>query len=174
MSRRALRRGLAMAGALALAGCAHQEAAAAPPASPPPAGEVVVQALRGSDQCGDTPAPWVRWIGEPMAWRGALPSTGFGSGPKAIEVDFAASGVLLVGQGQRPTSGHGVELATPLARVEGRTAVVRVVLRAPATGAITAQVVTSPCLAVRVPRQGLEEVRAVDQEGRLLGSARVR
>lgn len=163
-----------LATALAAAACTHGEAApGAPGAGPAAPREVAVAVVRAVVQCGvEAPVPWVRWIGEPATWRRAFPPALLGAAPPPSEVDFARDAVLLVGMGQRPTAGHAVELASPAARLEGTTAVVKVALRAPAPGTMSAQVVTSPCLAVRLPRAGLEAVRVEDEAGTVLGTTR--
>jgi len=159
----------AVATGSAVAAATGQGAAAAPPAR-----EVPVEVVRGSAQCGGGAAPWVRWVADETAWRGAFPTTLLGAPAAPAPVDFARDGVLLVGMGQRPTGGFGIRLAAPVARVEGGVATVRVAFTSPPPGAMVTQALTSPCLAVRVPRAGLDEVRAVDAAGRLVGAARLR
>lgn len=82
--------------------------------------------------------------------------------PKAPEVDFARELVVLVSAGQKPTAGYGVELASPKAPVKDGAAGVRVLLRAPAKGMLSAQMMTSPCLVVALPSEGLKGVGVLD------------
>jgi len=179
--------GLALAGPAVQGCCARREpgvAAAAASVPPAPAEqELAVAAVRGSSQCGvASPAPWVRWLGEADAWHQALPQATIGptlgsapgASPAAAALDFEREGVVLIGMGERRTGGHTVELASPVARRTGRVAVVRVAFRSPAPGALVAQVITSPCLAVRLPRAGLDEVRVATEDGTVLGAAPLR
>jgi protease stability complex PrcB-like protein len=134
--------------------------------------EVPVTVLRGGAQCGGAAAgPSVRRLGSAEELTAAFAGELGGAAPA---VDFEAVAVLLVAAGQRPTAGHAVELAAPRAAVKDGVALVQVALRAPGPGAMTAQVVTSPCLVVALPRAGLGEVRVADGARAVLGSAALR
>lgn len=129
--------------------------------------EVAVTVVRAGTQCGGPAAgPAVRRLGSPAELAAAFAGE-LGAPPP--EADLEGAVVLLVAAGQRPTGGHAVELAAPTAPVKGGVALVRVVLRAPAPGAMTAQVLTSPCLVVSLPRAGLGEVRVAEGARGLLG-----
>jgi hypothetical protein len=80
-------------------------------------------------------------------------------------VDFARDGVVLVAMGRRSTAGYALALASRRAEVKGGVATLSVRFEEPAPGAVLAQVVTSPCLLVALPRKGLREVRVVDAGG---------
>ena len=51
---------------------------------------------------------------------------------------------------------------------------VQVRLSAPERGAMTAQVMTSPCLVVKLPGEGIAEVKVADQEEKIVASVEVR
>lgn len=149
--------------ALALAaGCAH-------------ARTVPAEVIRAGAHCGgDVQGTSARWLGTEQALRGALQTgAALGAPSQPPAVDFSREGVLLVAAGQRPTAGYGLALAEPGARVEDGVATVVVRFDEPASGAILAQVVTSPCLLVRLPGEGLREVRVVDPAGAVRATARV-
>lgn len=132
--------------------------------------EVPVAVVRGGARCGGD-APSVRRLASPEALGAAFPA---GLGEAAPSADFERAAVLLVAVGQRPTAGYGVELAAERAPVKDGVALVRVTVREPAAGAMVAQVVTSPCLVVTLPRAGLAEVKVADGAGALLGSVPLR
>lgn len=123
--------------------------------------EVPVTVVRGGAQCGGAAeGPSVRRLASAAELAGAF--AGELGGPPPPVLDFREAAVLLVASGRRPTAGHAVELAAPKAPVKGGVALVQVTLRAPEPGAITAQVVTSPCLVVALPAAGLAEVKVAD------------
>lgn len=66
------------------------------------------------------------------------------------EVNFNTRAVVLVRQGQKPTGGYGIAVAE--IRREDRTLFVRVDERSPSPGSIRTQVITSPFVAVSIPR----------------------
>ena len=132
--------------------------------------EVPVAVVRGGAACGGD-APAVRRLSSPEALAAAFPAGPGGAAPAA---DFEGGAVLLVAAGQRPTAGFELTLASPRAPVKDGVALVRVAVREPPPGAVVAQVVTSPCLVVALPRAGLAEVKVADGAGALLGSVALR
>lgn len=130
--------------------------------------EVAVRSLGGGARCGGEEGPRVRRVAS-AADLARILSPGLGPAEPAPAVDFAREVVLLVGMGQRPTAGHGVELLSPAAPVKEGVAGVRVAFRSPAAGAMTAQVITSPCLLVALSRDGLRGVAVLEGE-RVVGS----
>lgn len=130
--------------------------------------EVAVRSLGGGAQCGGEAGPRVRRVAS-AADLARLLSPGLGPPQPAPAVDWTREAVLLVGMGQRPTAGHGVELLSPAAPVKEGVAAVRVAFRSPAADAMTAQVITSPCLVLALPREGLRGVALLEGE-RVVGS----
>lgn len=157
MKRRSVVAALALAAA-----CAH--------ARPLPA-----TVVRSGMQCGGAAeGVSARWLGTESALREALVlEAPLGVAPAAPAVDFSRSGVILVAMGQRPTAGYAISLAEPRAEVRDGVATLVVTLEEPAPDAMLAQVITSPCLLVSLPREGLREVRVVDAAGAVRAVARI-
>lgn len=88
------------------------------------------------------------------------------SGPP--EVDLSSFILLMVDMGHLPTSGYGIELADRTVQVAGGTADIRVVWVEPAPGSMQAQVISSPCIMIKLPRTGYDSVSLTDQNGRVL------
>jgi hypothetical protein len=88
-----------------------------------------------------------------------------GSAVSAPGVDFGHYGVLLVRMGRKPTSGYGIELASKEVDVQNQTAVVKVRWIEPARGAILAQMITNPCLMIKIAKGSYTSIRVVDQNG---------
>lgn len=74
-----------------------------------------------------------------------------GGGRPAPEVNFATQAVVVAFQGQKPTGGYSIEIEE--IRRDGTALAIRVRERRPASGDVTTQVITSPFVAVSIPRQ---------------------
>lgn len=110
------------------------------------------------------------WLDNAAALREAYAALGgqrLGAPPAARpEFDFARYGAVAVFVGQKPAAGHGLSLGDPAVFVKNKTAELRLNFETPAAGSLTAQVVTSPCILVRLPRAGYTALRIVDQHGK--------
>lgn len=84
---------------------------------------------------------------------------------KPPAVDFTRNAALLVSMGTRPTSGYVLSLADKSARIVANRLEVVLDWQSPPPGAIVAQVLTSPCLVLRIPRDGYSEIRVLDSAG---------
>ena len=91
----------------------------------------------------------VELITDEADWRRVWALLGTTDRP-APEVNFATRAVLVVFQGRQPTGGYSIEVAE-IRRV-GTVLAVKVNKRGPAFGDVTTQVITSPFVAVSVPR----------------------
>jgi len=100
--------------------------------------------LSGSDQCGRDQAA-LHWVETPSDLPAGAESFASASEP----VFSAGEPVLLVYLGQKPTPGYGAELREA-AVTDGQ---LRIELEAqePDPGAMMAQVITRPCVVLRVP-----------------------
>lgn len=85
-----------------------------------------------------------------------------GGGRPQPEINFNVRAVVVVYQGQKPTGGYSIEIAE--IRRDGTVLAVKVNERRPAFGDVTTQVITSPFVAVSIPRppQGAS-VRLADE-----------
>lgn len=156
----------AVAAALTLvAGCAHARG-------------VPATMVRSGAQCGGAgQGPSARWLANEESLREVLAAEGplALSGPTQshLAVDFTQQGVVLVSTGRKSTAGHAVTLAATEAEQKDGIATLAVRFDEPPPGAVLAQVVTSPCLLVALPRAGLREVRVVDAAGVVRATAPV-
>lgn len=157
---------LALAFAALLGGCAaHRH------------GVTAASVVRAGQHCGESRAePSARWIESASELRAALSREGALGAPAGATapVDFPREGVLVVSMGSRPTTGYALALQEPAVVVADGVATVVVRFEEPAPGAILAQVVTSPCLLVRIPRERTRMFHVVDTSGRLRATAPVR
>ena len=67
--------------------------------------------------------------------------------------------------GIRPSAGYGLSLGSETLSVDGDTATVRIHVRRPSPGAVTAAVLTSPCLLVSLPPGEYSRVAVLDVSG---------
>lgn len=143
------------------AGCAQPE--------PDQNATLPVRSLHSSGQCVGLERPTVVWIADAAAWRswhGRITSARLPA-PPAPAVDFSREGVLVLAMGSRSTAGYALSLAEESAVVRDGVLTVRVDWREPPPGALLAQVMTSPCLLVKVPMASFSRIRVVDQQGLL-------
>ena len=78
------------------------------------------------------------------------------------------SQMLLIEMGRRSTGGYSVTLGSHAAQVSDDTVVIHVVWNVPDTGAVLAQVVTSPYLLLKLAKGDYRRVVVVDQENEIL------
>ena len=83
------------------------------------------------------------------------------------QVDFSREGILIVAMGQKPTGGYGLELNREIAVISDDTAVLRVSWIDPPKGAILPQIITSPCLAIILPKGPYSKIQLLDQDAHL-------
>lgn len=69
--------------------------------------------------------------------------------------------------GSRPTAGYGIAVSRQ-AGLRDDVLVLKATVFEPQPGAITAQVITSPCALVRIPVVDFKSMRLIDQSGRPL------
>jgi hypothetical protein len=84
----------------------------------------------------------------------------------AEEIDFTKNNVLIVSAGQKPTSGYALELTNWL--LEQDYWQVTRLLHQPAANGMSAQVITSPCLMVKIPKS-IKSFTLNDEQGQSLG-----
>jgi PrcB C-terminal len=158
-------------GWLARAAAALVAACASPKARGP--STVTASVVRASAQCGgEASGPSARWIATEGALRAAMGAGGmFGAEPATV--DFRKEGVLAVFMGQRPTAGYGLALHDPTVAIADGVGKVVIRFQEPEPGAMVAQVLTSPCLLVRMPKQGIRQLRIVDPAGTQRATANV-
>ena len=85
--------------------------------------------------------------------------------PPVPVVDFDAEHVVTIQMGQKPTGGYGIELAEPDATLQGGEALIRLRWIEPAPGSIVAQILTSPCFIVSLPKGAYEKITITDENG---------
>ncbi|MFO1431135.1 MAG: protease complex subunit PrcB family protein [Candidatus Competibacteraceae bacterium] len=135
-------------------------------------GPLTAEVLYSTNQCGlEAAQPTAVWIDNPQSlariYRGfpVLPSI------QPPPVDFTRSGVLMIGMGQQPTAGYGLSLAEDSPLLKGETLEIRVNWQEPAPGRLLAQVLTAPCLLLKLPAVPFQQVMVIDQNGQVRISA---
>lgn len=127
-----------------------------------------VRLLWQGSQCGTKrPTPHATWIEDPDLFKktdAGLNKTDAGAKQELLSrVDFSREGILVVAMGQKPTGGYGLALNREVAVISDDAAVLRVSWIEPPKDAILPQVITSPCLAVILPKGSYNRIRLLDQ-----------
>lgn len=87
------------------------------------------------------------------------------------EIAFDSDAVLVIDGGSRPSAGYGLQFMN--AYIENGVLVVHVKVLRPSTDRMQAQVVTHPCMAIRVPAAGYNRIELYDSNQTLLSSMRI-
>jgi len=91
-----------------------------------------------------------------------------GSAPEWVEsVDFSNYGILFVHMGRQPTGGYFLEYVPGHAYISGETATVVLKWMTPDPAAMVTQMVTTPCMMLKMPKTGFNRIEIVDPQGRL-------
>lgn len=137
-----------------------------------------VKALYKSLQCGRSDSsPSVEVISNAEQMEQIYRKLGQVLGGQPIELPAISYGkevAMLVEMGQRPTAGYGLVLDGSTATLRGGIAEVHVIWLEPSEGAVVAQLITSPCLLIALPRDSYESVRIVDQDEQVRLRAAIR
>jgi len=161
--------GVVAAATVAVAGCETPTPAAG-------ADDAQAQLLWSAAQCGVERAG-ARWVADRKEFDTIVvraASHQVGAEPAQVEgVDFAQQRVVLITRGRKPTPGYGIELAESPLRIDDERALLTVRLAEPDPDAMQAQMLTTPCALVALPRGGYEELRVLDTEGAEWDSLRV-
>ena len=121
------------------------------------------QAAEAPQALGITDPAGLKALGENMAGgsiNGGLPAP-------LSDFDFSAHGLLVVYMGQKPTSGYSLTIVPEKACISDQAAMVTLKWQTPAPDAITAQVVTHPCIFIKVPKGDFSKIRILDRQGRV-------
>lgn len=153
--------GLLMA-VTAVTGCVNTPQGAAADAT------VAIEVVHAGSVCSGAPRlPKATWIDSHQDlsrhWQRLL-SHRLGDGKPLIpQVEWDTHGLVLIHMGQKTTGGHRLELAQPHGRVHAGSVLVRINWVEPPAGAITAQMITSPCLLLKFQRGEYQSVVILDQ-----------
>ncbi|PIE83340.1 MAG: hypothetical protein CSA09_02400 [Candidatus Contendobacter odensis] len=128
-----------------------------------------IDRLYGSGQCGGLTQPAVVWINGSTEWRRFYAqATRARMTPSPLPaVDFSREGVLLIAMGQQPSAGYGLRLAGGEATVQNSVLNVPVDWIEPASGYAQAQVISNPCLFIRLPMASFTQMEIRDQQNQL-------
>lgn len=128
-----------------------------------------ITTVHASSQCG--PTVTTQWISSQQQFetlfRASQQQMISPEPPHPSSIDFTRYGVVLVSMGQQRTGGYMIELAQEELAVRNDTAQITVRWREPEPGMMVAQVLTHPCVFLRVPRADYQSVRVVDQENKV-------
>ncbi|MFZ1326295.1 MAG: protease complex subunit PrcB family protein [Candidatus Contendobacter sp.] len=147
----------------ALAGCAQSGGEASDP------GPIPVRVLAAPGQCGAVRGPAVYWIAHEREWGEwhRRINNQWLNPPPPPAVDFSTAGVILIAMGQQATVGYSLSLADDTADVRDGVLTVRVDWREPAFDSRQAQMLTNPCLLLKLPDAAFTRIEVLDPAGRV-------
>ncbi len=135
----------------------------------PTGGEsLAAELLHNGLLCGaDLERPAAYWITEQAELETRFQRLDSGESAFPPRVDFDRDGVLLVTMGARPSTGYRLNYLPPRhqARLQGATLRLALAWQTPDPDSMQAQVLTQPCLVLKLPRRDFDRVRVVDQDG---------
>ncbi|KPJ90936.1 MAG: hypothetical protein AMJ53_12645 [Gammaproteobacteria bacterium SG8_11] len=135
---------------------------------------IAVEVLFRQQQCNLQQAQ-TRWIDSADAYRTLFQELNKsylgGDAQQPPAVDFSQHGVILVAMGQKNTGGYVVDVANQPALLEGDVLKVSVQWREPKKGMMVTQVLTSPCMLLKIPVAPFGRIEIKDQNGTLRLSA---
>jgi hypothetical protein len=128
-----------------------------------------ITTVHASSQCG--PTVTTQWISSQQQFETLFRATQqqmiTPALPQPPNIDFTRYGIVLVSMGQQRTGGYVIELAQEDLAVSNDTALITVRWREPEPGMMVTQVLTHPCVFLKVPRADYQLVRVVDQENKV-------
>jgi hypothetical protein len=154
----------------------------AQPANPGPGqtGPLTAEVLHNATQCGGGfLQPTVLYKSFTKTRVSNLPAAGFIKGrdkqkqpaqpqtPAVPAVDFTSEGVLFISMGQRPTVGYSLSFVQGWLRLKSDILEVKVIWLEPPPGYRQAQMLTEPCMLLKIPAVPFQHIHVVDQEGKV-------
>lgn len=119
--------------------------------------------------CGSqTPGGSIEWVTDALRLERAFAKLSSNFATKrttAPDVDFSRRHVVVIYMGTQATAGYSLQLARDEFRTFRGTAEITLAWNKPQPGMMTAQVITSPCVVVTVPKRGYERFQVVDTGG---------
>ena len=131
-----------------------------------------VRVLFKGDQCGiNRLNPHAIWIEDPGDFKKTYAQlTRYTIGTQqdlSSQVDFSREGILIAAMGLKTTGGYGLDLKQEFAVISDNTAVLSVFWIEPPKEAVLPQIITSPCLAISLPKGPYSQIQLLDQDARL-------
>lgn len=133
--------------------------------------EVIFQGNQCDAPSQATSATWIEDPKELADLYRQLNSSRFGATPELPDIDFSRNGVLLVQMGRKNTAGYALELARHELVVQKGISHVSLNWHEPRPDALVAQVLTSPCILLSIPKGGYGQIAVADQQGDIRATA---
>lgn len=119
--------------------------------------------LHGNQKTPECGAIWITDAQSLALHFREIESNVLGSNGKPPTLDFTREGVLLVNMGSKTTAGYQLTMASNSVIVHKGLAELSLAWIEPEPGTITAQILTSPYLMLRLPSAGIKRIRVLDQ-----------
>ncbi len=158
-----LRQSIFLLAVVAVASCGQEK-------SEPPVADAAISAsvvYRG-DYCPET-QPAIRLFGRAEAWNDWYVTAESNAGTTG-NVDFASHSVIVIAMGEQPSAGYSVDLsqADDSVVIRGGSLNIKSIWRQPGDDDVVAQVITSPCVAISIPKSEFDVIRIIDESGEIV------
>jgi hypothetical protein len=141
-----------------------------PPGAAADANGIAIEQVHAGSVCSGSPRdPKAVWINSHQDlkrhWQRMLRHR-LGTGKPSIpQVEWETHGIVMVHMGRKTTGGYRLEPAQSHGRIQAGKVLIMINWVEPPAGAITAQMITSPCLLLKIQRGEYHAVVIVDQSG---------
>ncbi len=133
------------------------------------AAPLTIEILHVSTQCG--PAATTQWIASQeqfaVLFNAAQAQMISPAPPQPPAVDFSQYRILLVSMGQQRSGGYAIKPAREELIITNGSAELAVHWQEPGPGMMVTQVITHPCIFLKVPRGQYRTLRIVDQDNKV-------
>lgn len=132
---------------------------------------VAVETVHAATVCSGAPRiPQAIWIDSAQVlnrhWQRMLSHRVGGENRPVPRIEWETHGMVLIHMGHKTTGGYRLESTQSKARLKAGSAWIAIDWIEPPTGAIAAQVITQPCLLLKIQRGEYRSVVIADQSGR--------
>lgn len=90
-----------------------------------------------------------------------------GKGQAVPQIDFKVDAILLVAMGQKMTGGYAIKMSAEPVIIDGQTATLKLRWVKPKRGGMTIQILTNPCILIKMSKGDYTHVKVLDQFGAL-------
>lgn len=133
---------------------------------------ISVSKILTSHQCniaGPTSAHWINNRPQLISMYKQVTSHIINAKPSIPDIDFSTTGILVVSMGTQRSGGYGLSLTKSPTVVKNDTATLKINWRKPAKGMMTIQMLTNPCLILKIQKGNFKILRIVTLTGKEIG-----
>jgi len=135
-----------------------------------------IEKIVAAQQCNISGPSSARWISDKtqlVATFKQMRSHIINSRTSVPEIDFSQYGILLISMGMQRSGGYGLDTSKSPLKISGDTATLILKWRKPAKGMITTQMLTNPCLLLKLQKAQYKKIRVVTLTGKEIATLNI-